>query len=63
MTDLKIYRDQATPKNELVDEMLSLEKLGIIGGRQDEKPQAYTLYYDFKPIDHEDPLLLVTPRR
>ncbi|RHY23378.1 hypothetical protein DYB36_007686 [Aphanomyces astaci] len=46
--------------NELTDDMLTLHDYGIDGGLTHEKEVVCLIYYDFKPTQHDNPLLLAT---
>ena len=59
ITDLKICKEQFSAKNELTNDMATLEQCHIRGAPQDAPPIRYTIYYDFKQLDSDDPLLLV----
>jgi hypothetical protein len=59
ITELKICKEQFSAKNELKEDMATLEQCHIRGAPQDAPPIRYTIYYDFKPVDSDDPLLLV----
>ena len=42
------------------DDIATLEELGITGAPEDaEEPVEVAIFYEFKPCDHDDPLLLV----
>ena len=45
-------------KNELKDDMKTLQDYGIYGAPEDAEPVVVHVYYEFKPTDHDDPLLL-----
>ena len=62
--NLKLYKGQRHPSNELVGDELTLSELGIQGAAKDaQDEEVYEIYYDFKPDDtNNSPLLLVTPR-
>lgn len=50
-----------TEANELTDEMRTLEGYGIKGApRGVEPPVTVPLFYDFKPVAYDEPLLLVS---
>ena len=60
-TDLKVYLGTVSPQTELTDDMATLQEMGIEGAEKSEinEPEEVVLYYDFKPYQHNDPLLLV----
>jgi ubiquitin len=60
IADLKICKEQFSERFELKDDMATLQSYGIRGAPADSPAIVYTIYYDFKPLDHDDPLLLVT---
>ena len=64
-TNLKVYLGTVSPQTELTDDMATLEGLGIEGAPKSElnEPEEVVIYYDFKPFEHNDPLLLVDPKR
>merc|ERR1719231_579746 len=60
--DLVICKDSFTAKNELDDDMKTLEEYGVTGAPDDPDKSMHKtqkLYYEFRPCDHDDPLLLV----
>ena len=59
MRDLKICKDKFAERNELHDDVLTLEEYGIQGIPADMDPCFQEIFYDYKPADHDDPLLLV----
>ncbi|ETV77037.1 hypothetical protein H257_08952 [Aphanomyces astaci] len=60
ITNLKICKDHFAEGNELTDDMLTLHDYGIDGGLTHEKEVVCLIYYDFKPTQHDNPLLLAT---
>ena len=63
--NLKLYKGQRHPSNELIGDELTLSELGIQGAAKEaQDEEVYEIYYDFKPADAKmnNPLLLVTPR-
>ena len=63
LQELHLYKEQVNQTNELTDEDKTLEQLGFEGAPLGaEEPMVYNVYYDFKPKDLTDPLLLVSPR-
>ena len=65
VNNLKVYLGTVSPQTELTNDMATLEELGIEGSPKSEinEPEEVVLYYDFKPFEHNDPLLLVDPKR
>lgn len=63
MTELRLYKENVTPENELTDEMITLGQAGVPGGLKSEPEVKFVLIYDFKPYGHDDPLLLVAGER
>ena len=60
--DLVICKGSFTSANELSDDMKTLEDYGVTGAPDDPDKKLHKtmkLYYEFKPCDHDDPLLLV----
>lgn len=58
--DLILCKGSFTEANELKDEMQTLKGYGIKGvPRGVEPPVTVPLFYDFKPVAYEEPLLLV----
>ncbi len=67
MTDLKMCLNNFTESNEITDEMLTLLECGIRGEPQeldadgntiDSNLPLYQIFYDFKPCEFGDPVLL-----
>ena len=56
--DLVICKDSFAEKNELREDMKTLADYGIFGAPEDKDPVSVQMYYEFKPCDHDDPLLL-----
>ena len=53
-------QDSYAERNELRDDTATLEELGITGAPEDaDQPMEVAIFYEFKPCDHDDPLLLV----
>lgn len=64
MTDLVLCKGSFTEANELTDEMKTLKGYGIEGApRGVDPPVTVPIFYDFKPITSDEPLLLVRPPR
>ncbi|CAM9533547.1 unnamed protein product, partial [Choristocarpus tenellus] len=60
VTDLVLCKGAFTEANELSDEMLTLEGYGVRGAHKDaDPPVSVPLFYDFKPVSYNEPLLLV----
>ncbi|OQR82177.1 hypothetical protein THRCLA_23233 [Thraustotheca clavata] len=60
VTNLKICKDHFAEANELTDDMMTLREYGIDGAPSFEKEIVCLIYYDFKPKQHDNPLLLAT---
>jgi hypothetical protein len=59
--DLTICKGHFAEANEMRHDMESLADYGIEGAPEDEVPEAVCLiHYDFKPQQHDNPLLLAT---
>lgn len=56
--DLVICKDSFAEKNEMREDMRTLADYGIFGAPEDKEPVSVQIYYEFKPCDHDDPLLL-----
>ena len=72
MLDLKICLHSFSEINEVNDEMKTLEQMGIEGkpmydpdeiptGGEDGGLPVIQIFYDFKPADFSDPVLLYLP--
>lgn len=60
VADLIVCKGAFTEANELKDEMQTLKGYGIMGApRGVDPPVMVPLFYDFKPIAYDEPLLLV----
>ncbi|CAN0123726.1 unnamed protein product, partial [Scytosiphon promiscuus] len=60
VADLILCKGAFTEANELNDEMQTLRGYGITGApRGMEPPVVIPLFYDFKPVAYDEPLLLV----
>ena len=58
--DLILCKGSFTEANELKDEMQTLKGYGIKGApRGVDTPVIVPLFYDFKPVAYDEPLLLV----
>lgn len=61
--DLILCKGSFTEANELKDEMQTLKGYGIKGApRGVDTPVIVPLFYDFKPVAYDEPLLLVRVR-
>ncbi|CAM9162947.1 unnamed protein product, partial [Ascophyllum nodosum] len=61
ITDLVLCKRAFTEGNELRDEMQTLKAYGIKGApRGAEPPVLIPIFYDFKPVGFDEPLLLVS---
>ena len=59
--NLQICKHSFKDCNEMNDEMKTLEDYGIKGAPKDAiEPSIVTIIYDFKPVDHNEPLLLTS---
>merc|ERR1719502_84317 len=59
--DLMICKNKVQESNEMTDETKTLEDYGIKGVPLDSiKPSVTVLWYDFRPSDHNEPLLLTS---
>ncbi|CAN0461608.1 unnamed protein product, partial [Laminaria digitata] len=59
VANLIICKGAFTEANELVDEMKTLKGYGIKGApRGADPPVTVPLFYDFKPVAYDEPLLL-----
>lgn len=60
VANLIICKGAFTEANELADEMKTLKGYGIKGApREVDPPVTVPLFYDFKPVAYDEPLLLV----
>ena len=57
MKQLVICKDSYAERNELRDDMKTLKEYGILGAQKPAEPAPITLFYEFKPLDHDNPLL------
>lgn len=61
VTDLILCKGAFTEANELADEMKTLKGYGVKGApRGADPPITVPLFYDFKPVAYDEPLLLVS---
>ncbi|POM73417.1 Expressed Hypothetical protein [Phytophthora palmivora] len=60
VTDLKICKGHFSEANELKQDMMTLAEYGIEGAPEGEPDMVYLIHYDFKPEQHDNPLLLAT---
>ena len=56
--DLKICKDHFGENYEMKRDMSTLKEFGIRGDPDEKETNTILLYYDFKPLDLTDPLLL-----
>lgn len=58
--DLVICKNTFSEENEMNDELKTLEDYGVIGTSKNSTNDIIVpLVYNFKPIDHDEPLLLI----
>ena len=57
MKQLMICKDSYAERNEMWDDMKTLKEYGILGAQKPNEPAPITLFYEFKPLDHDNPLL------
>lgn len=63
VADLILCKGAFTEANELTDEMKTLKGYGVKGApRGVDPPVTVPLFYDFKPVAYDEPLLLVSPQ-
>jgi hypothetical protein len=55
---LRLWKGSVSDENELTNDSMSLADYGIIGKRLVESPETVTVFYDFRPFNAQDPLLL-----
>ncbi|KUF76647.1 hypothetical protein AM587_10000448 [Phytophthora nicotianae] len=60
--DLKICRGHFSEANELRHDMMTLAEYGIEGAPEGEPEVVCLIHYDFKPEQHDNPLLLATEK-
>ncbi|EGZ09621.1 hypothetical protein PHYSODRAFT_305099 [Phytophthora sojae] len=60
ITDLKICKGHFSEANELRHDMMTLAEFGIEGAPEGEPEAVCLIHYDFKPEQHDNPLLLAT---
>nr|CCA23252.1 expressed unknown protein putative [Albugo laibachii Nc14] len=60
ITDLKICRGYFAEKNELRDDMSTLQDYGIEGVPENEPEAVCVIQYDFKPKEYDNPILLAS---
>ncbi|RLN48169.1 hypothetical protein BBJ29_000292 [Phytophthora kernoviae] len=62
ISDLKICKGHFSEANELLQDMNTLAEFGIEGAPEGEPEVVCLIHYDFKPEQHDNPLLLATER-
>ncbi|KAG3110906.1 hypothetical protein PI124_g6867 [Phytophthora idaei] len=60
--DLKICKGHFSEANELRHDMMTLAEYGIEGAAEGEPEVMFLIHYDFKPEQHDNPLLLATEK-
>lgn len=61
ITELTLCKGAFTEANELTDEMKTLKGYGIKGGPRGAEPHVTVpIFFDFKPLAYDEPLLLVS---
>ncbi|KAG7393313.1 hypothetical protein PHYBOEH_006122 [Phytophthora boehmeriae] len=60
--DLKICKGHFSEANEMLQDMNTLAEFGIEGAPEGEPEVVCIIHYDFKPEQHDNPLLLATER-
>ncbi|KAG7388144.1 hypothetical protein PHYPSEUDO_013104 [Phytophthora pseudosyringae] len=58
--DLKICKGHFSEANELRHDIMTLAEYGIEGAAEGEPEVVCLIHYDFKPEQHDNPLLLAT---
>ncbi|KAK1939966.1 hypothetical protein P3T76_008289 [Phytophthora citrophthora] len=61
--DLKICKGYFSESTELKNDMLTLAEYGIDGAAEGEPEVVCLIHYDFKPEQHDNPLLLATEQK
>ncbi|KAJ1457431.1 hypothetical protein M885DRAFT_514970 [Pelagophyceae sp. CCMP2097] len=56
--DLVVCHGSFAEKNEMHDDMQTLADYGLDGAPEGEEASVVQIFYEFKPCDHDDPLLL-----
>ncbi|KAJ8601476.1 hypothetical protein CTAYLR_005700 [Chrysophaeum taylorii] len=56
--DLVVCHTAFAQANEMSDDVKTLQDYGIRGAPHTEPPVEVPIFYEFKPCDHDDPLLL-----
>jgi hypothetical protein len=59
VSSVSLFRSLEDPADTLEGDLKTLEELGIAGAAEGHDPVVCTVYYDFVPYNHADPLLLV----
>ncbi|KAL3672661.1 hypothetical protein V7S43_001956 [Phytophthora oleae] len=60
--DLKICKGYFSESNELKNDMTTLAEYGVEGAAEAEPEVVCLIHYDFKPEQHDNPLLLATEK-
>ncbi|KAE8913570.1 hypothetical protein PF005_g3852 [Phytophthora fragariae] len=60
ITDLKICKGHFSEANEMRHDMMTLAEFGIEGAPEGNPEVVCLIHYDFKPEQHDNPLLLAT---
>jgi hypothetical protein len=55
---LRLWKGAVADENEMSNDSMSLADYGIVGKRLVESPETCTIFYDFRPFNSKDPLLL-----
>ncbi|DBA04281.1 TPA: hypothetical protein N0F65_002043 [Lagenidium giganteum] len=63
ITDLKICKGHFSEANEMRHDMDTLADYGIEGAPENEVEAICLIHYDFKPEQHDNPLLLASEQR
>lgn len=59
LKDLIICKDAYAEANEMTEDMKTLADYGIVGAPESApNPAVVPIFYEFKPCDHDDPVLL-----
>ncbi|GAB9464732.1 hypothetical protein Gpo141_00002158 [Globisporangium polare] len=63
ISDLKICKGHFSEANEMLNDMDTLQDYGIEGAPEIERETISIIHYDFKPQQHDNPLLLATEQQ
>ncbi|KAG1706855.1 hypothetical protein DVH05_027706 [Phytophthora capsici] len=61
--DLKICKGYFSESTELKNDMMTLAEFGVEGAAEGEPEVVCLIHYDFKPEQHDNPLLLATEQK